>query len=149
MPPWYLLHPAWVHFPVALLSVGLGAAFWREARGRPEWLDHAAIWLLWLGAGSAWIAIALGELAEDTAPHVPSAWRTLHTHETLAYWSASLFTALSLWRFAMKRGWVPQSKAWRRLLVAAWLGAWGVLIATAYHGGELVFTHRMGVRPAD
>jgi len=149
VPSWYLLHPAWVHFPIAMLSVGLGAALWREARGRPEWLEEAANWLLWFGAAAAWVGVALGQLAEETAPHVPSAWRTLNTHEALAYWSAGLFSVLSAWRIAMRRGWVPRTKGWRSLFVAAWIVAWGVLLVTAFHGGELVFTHGMGVRRPD
>lgn len=145
MPEWYLLHPAWVHFPIALLLLGFGAAVWRQARGKPDWLAEAVSWLLWLGAASAWVAIALGQLAETTAPHVPSAWQTLNAHESLAYWSAGLFTALSIWRFLIRLGKAPKSRAWNWIFIAAWLGALAVLLSTAYEGGELVFTHGMGV----
>lgn len=133
----YLLHPAIVHFPVALLLAGLGAAGAWAVSKRRAWLADAASWLLWLGTASAWAAAGLGLLAEKTAPHVPSAWEALGEHETLAYWTLALFTVLSLWRFFFS-GRAP------RLFLAAWLVAAAVLLSTAYHGGELVFTHNMG-----
>lgn len=146
MPELYLLHPAAVHFPIALLSLGLATAAWAARRGEPSWIPEAASWLLWMGTASAWIAMGLGLLAEEKAPHVPSAWQTLNEHKKLAYWTVGLFTALSLWRLAMRRGWVPGTRRWALTFLAAWAAAAGVLISTAYHGGELVFTHGMGVR---
>lgn len=133
----YLLHPAFVHFPVVLLLTGLGAACVLAVSKRREWLADAVSWLLWLGTASAWAAAGLGLLAEKTAPHVPSAWETLGRHEALAYWTLAFFTALSLCRFFFRdRG--------PRLFLAAWLAAGALLMATAYHGGELVFNHNMG-----
>jgi len=137
MPKAFLLHPAVVHFPVALLLTGLAGA-WADAWSkRWAWLADAVSWLLWLGTASAWAAMGLGLLAEKTAPHVPPAWETLATHETLAYWTVGFFTALSLWRRFFKG-------RWPRLFLLAWLAAASVLLATAYYGGELVFTHNMG-----
>ncbi|MBI3551624.1 MAG: DUF2231 domain-containing protein [Elusimicrobia bacterium] len=137
MPKPFLLHPAFVHFPIALLLTGLvgaGVSVWSK---RWAWLADAVSWLLWLGTASAWGAMGLGLLAEKTAPHVPPAWETLATHKTLAYWTVGLFIVLSLWRRFFK-------DRWSRLFLLAWLGAATVLLATAYHGGELVFTHNMG-----
>ena len=133
----FLLHPAFVHFPIALLLTGLAAAcvsaWWKSW----AWLADAVSWLLWLGTASAWVAAGLGFLAEKTAPHVPSAWETLDKHQTLAYWTLGVFTTLSLWRFFFR-------DRWPRLFLIAWLAAAAVLLATAYQGGELVFTHNMG-----
>ena len=137
MPKPFLLHPAVVHFPIALLLTGLAGAWVAAWSKRWAWLADAVSWLLWLGTASAWVTGGLGLLAENTAPHVPPAWETLATHETLAYWTVGLFTALSLWRWFFR-------DRWPRLFLLAWLAAAGVLLATAYHGGELVFTHNMG-----
>ncbi len=134
-PPLYLLHPAVVHFPIALLSAGLVAGVLGRRR---EAAAQAASWLLWAGTLSAWAALGLGLLAAKTAPHVPPAWETLNLHQTLAYWTVGLFTALSLWRWRLGR------KA-EVYFLAVWLAACGVLLATGYQGGELVFTHGMGV----
>ncbi len=137
MPKPYLLHPEFVHFPIALLLTGLAGACAETWRKRPAWLPDAVSWLLWLGTASAGIAAGLGYLAKRTAPHVPSAWETLATHETLAYWTVGLFTVLSLWRRFFR-------DRWPVVFVFAWLAATAALSMTAYYGGELVFTHNMG-----
>ena len=134
-PPLYLLHPVAVHFPIALLLAGFAAAVLGRRR---EAAAQAAPWLLWAGTLSAWAAMGLGLLAAKTAPHVPPAWETLNLHQTLGFWTIGLFTALSLWRWRLGR----RAEA---LFLAAWLGACGVLLATGYEGGKLVFTHAMGV----
>lgn len=134
-PPLYLLHPAAVHFPIALLSAGWVAGVLGRRR---EAAAQAASWLLWGGTVSAWAALGLGLVAAKTAPHVPSAWETLNLHQTLGWWTVGLFTALSLWRWRLGR------KA-EGYFLAAWLVACGVLLATGFQGGELVFTHAMGV----
>jgi uncharacterized membrane protein len=137
VPKPYLLHPAVVHFPLALLLTGLVGACAAAWRKRPAWLNDAVSWLLWLGTASAWAALALGMLAKRTAPHVPPAWEALDLHETLGYWTAGSFTALSVWR----RFFSQRAPAW---FLLAWLAAAAVLCATGYYGGELVFTHNMG-----
>jgi len=131
----YLLHPVAVHFPIALLCAGLVSGILGRRR---ETAAQAASWLLWAGTLSAWAALGLGLLAAKTAPHVPPAWETLNLHETLAWWTAGLFTALSVWRWR----WGRKAEVY---FLAAWLAACGVLLATGYQGGELVFKHGMGV----
>lgn len=142
MPKPYLLHAAFVHFPIALLLTGLAGGLVDSATKKWGWLADAVSWLLWLGAASAWAALGLGFLAERTAPHVPPAWETLATHKALAFWTVGVFSALALWRFFFR-------ERWPRLFVAAWLAAAGVLLATAYQGGELVFTHNMGTAASE
>jgi len=133
----YLLHPAVVHLPIALLLTGLAGALAerRDAvRGR---LGDAVSWLLWLGTASAWLSVALGLLAARTAPHVPPAWETLADHRALGLWTAGLFSLLSAWR------WRARERA-PGLFLLGWMAAAVVLGAAAYHGGELVFTYNMG-----
>ncbi len=137
MPKPYLLHAAFVHFPIALLLTGLAGGVVDRVTKSWGWLADAVSWLLWLGTASAWAAMGLGLLAENTAPHVPTAWETLANHKALGFWTVGVFSALTLWRrFFKERG--------PRIFVAVWLAAAGVLLATAYQGGELVFTHNMG-----
>lgn len=144
---WYLLHPAVVHFPLALLLVGGAARAVSFSRRAPAWLEGASDWLLWLGAATAWLAVLLGHVAEDSAPHVPPAWRTLHDHEELATWTAGWYTALSVAVFWLRRQGRPGR--WSKPAIAAfWLLGWAGLLRTAYLGGELVFTHGMGVGEA-
>lgn len=133
------LHPAAVHFPIAFLTLGLAAAAAARLGRGPQWLNEAASWLLWLGTLAAWAALGLGLLAEEYVPHVPAAWKVLEEHETLAWWTAGLFTALSLWRWRRPR-------AWETAFLLAWAVAAGVLVSTAWHGGELVFAFGVGFK---
>lgn len=141
----YLLHPAAVHFPVAILLLGLAVEGFSHLRPNAQELTRAASGLLWLGTLCAWAAFGLGLLAEETAPHVPPAWETLAEHETLGYWTVGLFSALSLWRlWAVRKG--RTTRRWARVFLTVWLLSAGVLVSTAFHGGELVFRFGMGVR---
>lgn len=142
---WHRLHPIAVHYPVALLTLGLAAALAAELRGFRDRLAEAASWLLWLGAASAWAALGLGLVAERTAPHVPPAWELLAEHETLAWWTAGCFSALSAWRFWSRAAGYRAGKAARAAFLAAWAGAVGLLAATAHHGGQLVYGFGLGV----
>src|SRR5258708_35474206 len=102
MIPLYYLHPIAVHFPIALLSTGLlmqiVGSFYRKA----DWLPSAATWLLWVGTIGLWIAMALGLLAEDTAPSVPPALEVISDHKYLAFWAVGMFTFISLWKLILK-----------------------------------------------
>lgn len=140
----FLLHPAAVHFPIALLAAGLAVAAVRLRKTAPEWLARAQSWLLWLGTLSAWAALGLGLLAESTAPHKPLAWEVLADHETLAWWTCAAFSALSGLRLHAARTGRGGGR-WRLAEFLLWLAAFALLAATAWHGGELVYRYGMGV----
>ena len=139
------LHPAAVHFPIALLIAGAAAAGLRLRRASPEWLSKAESWLLWLGTLSAWATLGLGLLAEKTAPHVPLAWEVLAEHEELAWRTVAVFSALSFVRlYAVRRG--PDAGKLRAAQVLLWMIALWLLVSTAMHGAELVYGFGVGVR---
>jgi uncharacterized membrane protein len=146
VPTVYQLHPAAVHFPIALLTLGLAVAAARLRKAAPLWLSAAESWLLWLGTLGAWTALGLGLLAERFAPHKPLAWEVLADHKTLAWWTCGVFSALSLLRFWATRAGLDSG--WRRgAQLALWLAAFALLIATAQHGGRLVYDFGMGLTP--
>ena len=140
----YLLHPVAVHFPIALLTLGFAAEgvnhLYKNECIR-SWVSQAALWMLWLGTLAAWAAVGLGLLAEETVPHVPAAWEVLEEHEELAFWSAGLFTALSLCRFFLKDLW--ETRRW--IFLAVWAVLLGLLFTAAKHGGDLVYEFGVGV----
>lgn len=138
------LHPAAVHFPIALLALGAAAAGLRVRKNASPRLAEAESWLLWLGTLAAWAALGLGLLAENSAPHKPSAWEVLADHETLAWWTVALFSGLSSFRlFAVKTG--RDAGKWRAAQMVLWLAGLGLLVATAMHGAELVYGFGVGV----
>lgn len=132
----YHLHPAVVHFPIALLALGAAVAGLRWRGLLPDWTAAAESWLLWLGTLAAWTALGLGLLAKKTAPHVPLAWEVLADHRTLGWWTCSVFSVLSCLRFFDKPRW---------LQLLLWAAGLALLIATAEHGGELVYGFAVGV----
>ena len=146
MPKLYQLHPAIVHFPIALLALGATVAASRLRRAPPAWLSLAESGLLWLGTLGAWAALGFGLLAERFAPHKPLAWEVLADHKTLAWSTCAVFSVLSLLRlWAAERG--RDADRLRRVQLALWLVGLGLLLATGFHGGELVFDFGMGLTP--
>ena len=139
--PW-LLHPAVVHFPIALLLTGLLlaglAVFWRE-----ELHGHAR-WLLYLGTLAAWAAFGLGLIAEDTVPHVPAAWQVLRDHKLAAYWLVGAFSLISAVRFWLDR--TPRRRGRELAFLLLWLWGAAIVLRTGYLGGELPYTFNVGTK---
>jgi len=144
MPPLYEIHPLTVHFPIALMLAG---AFFKAlgVLKRNAALALASLWLLRLGCLAAVVAAVFGLIAAKTAPHVPSAWETLYDHKRLGI--ATAITSVLLWMIEEWR--YRTSKPWLTWLgYLLWLAIVILIIATGNEGGELVFTHGMGVATA-
>jgi uncharacterized membrane protein len=142
------LHPALVHFPIALVSVAVLFDLATVAARKHSWLDRAAAALYGLaalGAGAAFLAgrraaDSLGLLGPEIVAHV-------NTHSDWGRYSlwALMVTAvaragLSLWDVKLKR---PLLRA-----AVLPLGVLATLVVyrTADLGGGLVFAHGVAVR---
>ncbi len=135
--PAWLLHPMFVHFPIAVLVLGFLAGAGAEIKGRPAWVAPALPWALAGGTLLLWGALGLGLLAEATAPHVPAAWRALADHKRLAWIAAGAFSALcGLWFL-----WGRRHPRWT---LALWALALLPLVLAAHRGAELVYTYGLG-----
>jgi len=138
------LHPAAVHFPIALLLAaalfeGLGLLL--GERGRP--LRAAATACLALGAAGAVASAALFH-PDPEFPRGTAVGDLLFRHEVLAWATTALALLLALVRlFLLWKGKADGKARWPflagLLLVAALAGA------TGYFGGELVFRHGVAV----
>ena len=139
------LHPLFVHFPVALLSV---SAFFHLAakatQGKPRYASPCAVLAhttLWLGALFALPTVILGWQAFNSVNHDEAGHIAMTTH--LA-WAMPTFLLL-----ALIAGW----DAWRNKvdappsvpIIAATIVTWLMVSITAWHGGELVYRHGLGV----
>ncbi len=147
LPPWNHIHPALVHFPIALLSVVpllvlLGLLWPMQRRG----IHAAALLLLMLGFGGLLLALASGDAVERYARATPALLVGLREHELAAQWATLLFGFLGvgfavIWFLPLLR-----KREVSRRLEAGLLGLWlllstgGVLaLARAGHlGGHLV-----------
>ena len=144
------IHPMVVHFPIALLiTAALFEAGCLVFRGF-LWLDRAATALMTLGGIGAGVAYLSGErAAEAAAPVAGVAQGVLADHEDLALLTliaCGIAVALRLFVSWLGRHDLEVHLGIFRLaaLVAVFASV-ALLVLTAFHGGQLVFDHGIGV----
>ncbi|MBS1793760.1 MAG: hypothetical protein JSS81_07895 [Acidobacteria bacterium] len=153
IPGWDSLHPAIVHFPIALLLIApvlVVAGLIFEKHGRPFMIS--AFILMLAGTVGAFVAVATGDAASELAERVAGVENVLESHEELAETTRNVFAALTTIFGAIV--FVPmifKKELGRRLTLPiglAFLLFYGagavVLLNTAHEGGRLV--HEFGVR---
>lgn len=144
------LHPALVHFPIALVFAALGFDLAALVRRRATWLDRGAAALYGLAAVGAVAAYLAGRAAEDSLGRLPAAAQeAVAEHADLGLWTLVLFLAL-----AVLRSWLAwrargeqrvRSHGFRLALLVAAGGACALVLETAEHGGALVYRHGLAV----
>ncbi len=146
------LHPIVVHFPIALLTVGLGLELARARRPAGDWVIDA---LIAVGAAGAIAAAFTGDsaLASMSLPEALRAAAEDHEQAgSLAAWTsgaALLCRIISRLSTVPRRGVVssPVAQARGRWLSVILLGLATILtLRAAYLGGHLV--HDLGVTRA-
>jgi len=139
------IHPLLVHFPIALLLTSVLADLLALLRPRAVCKD-VALFLLIFGVIGAVGAGISGERAAEAVAHLPNLREAVEQHEDFATGAIWLFIALLLSRLYMviKDRFVSVLRV-AYLIVS--LVASGLLIATAYSGGSLVYEHGAGVKP--
>lgn len=147
------LHPALVHFPIALAFTAFGFDLVALILRRRRWLDSAGASLWVLSAVGAWAAWWSGEQAAEAMWQVSGAAQAaLADHENLGLMSAVVLTAVAGIRLVAVWLAVKDPKTSLGLVraagLAAGLGALVLIAVTADHGGALVYHHGMGVRQA-
>lgn len=147
------LHPAFVHFPLALLPVAIGfdlVALVGWLRRRPL-VEGATAALYTLAALGAWAAVWAGEEAKHSLTGLtPPVEALIEDHEHWAHRFLYTVAAVAVARLAL--AWwsrrAPRARhgavsAARALVLVGALAALGLLLGTADRGGGLVF--RAGV----
>lgn len=139
------IHPLIVHFPIALLLTSVLADLLALLRPGTVFKD-VALFLLILGVIGAIAAGVSGERAAEAVAHLPDLREAVEQHEDLATGTIWLFVALLLSRLYMviKGRFVS---IFRAAYFIVSLVAGGLLMATAYSGGSLVYERGAGVKP--
>jgi uncharacterized membrane protein len=132
------IHPAIVHFPIALTAVGALAAV-VYLLIRREWLRWFAPVLLSLALLGAIAAYFSGESAKDRAVELGVPEAAIEQHEETGIWGLGLtgLACLLSWAtHARRRGlWVSATVA---------VAAAGIFLWNGHLGGRLVFIHGAG-----
>ncbi|MFN3530443.1 MAG: DUF2231 domain-containing protein [Bacteroidia bacterium] len=136
------LHPALVHFPLALLLCAVPAEIYGLWRKGAFW-QKAAFWLLFAGTIGAFLAALSGGWAEDALQISKEIHEKVEQHETTGYILAWLYAALLVWKFLRSK---QMGRAEQAVFAGAMLAAAMLLIYTGYLGGELVYSYGAGVK---
>jgi len=141
IPNW---HPIFVHFPIAFVTaavffVAIGK-FYRER----IWAESSFVfgrWMLWAAAITACVAAVFGWMAYNSVKHDEAGHLAMTIHRNWALVSVFVLILLAVWAVRSWRSAAEPSLGLMMLLTAAWL----LVASTAWHGGEVVYRHGLGV----
>ena len=153
IPSWDGIHPALVHFPIALLFAApvllFVSLFMREA-----WRSWAvaSLVLTVVGTVAAWLAAGSGHAAAQLVDKTPTLEQAIGRHESLAVTARDVFTLLTVafgsWMAIQAALRKPLPAALRTTVHAAFLVVYVAcaiqLARAADRGGRLV--HESGIR---
>jgi len=138
------LHPLFVHFPIALLSLFFAVDLAGTLADRAEW-RRVAGWLLYLGVAFAGITATFGFIAADTVAHGGDVHEIMESHEHLAISVFGLAAFLAVWRGIGKTHPAGPANAFYLLLAGVLAG---LLMFTADLGGLMVYKYGVAVEAA-
>ncbi|OAI11733.1 hypothetical protein A1359_01535 [Methylomonas lenta] len=137
------LHPLFVHFPIALLSLFFLLDLLGSIANKIEWRKTAS-WFLYSGAIFAAMTVAAGLIAADSVAHGGDVHQIMENHEHLGIAVLLLAVTLSGWRLLAKNQ-ISGGANTLYLIFAAILA--GLLLFTADLGGLMVYGYGVGVKP--
>ncbi len=139
------IHPAIVHFPIALSLVAvLLDLVSRHRRGRG--LESAGGALMVLAALASVVAVLTGQAAHDEAVVPAAAAALVARHEEVGEIAMWLLLVVAAVRVGLAvKGWFRGAVAWLYLVIA--LAAAGAAGYNGYLGGKMVFDHGVGTAP--
>ena len=137
------VHPLFVHFPIALLSLFFIVDLVSSLANKSNWRD-AASWFLYCGALFSGVTVAAGLIAAGSVAHGGDVHEIMENHEHLGISVFLLASALAVWRRMAKQR-ISGPANTLHLLCAAILAL--LLIFTADLGGLMVYNYGVAVVP--
>lgn len=137
-----LLHPALVHFPIAMLPLA-AVAYAADLRRPGDWWKQAAFHLHLGGVIALLVAILSGQWAESQLALTDAADALAGKHELMGWANLWTFGLLALWARLMGNKPAPST---RYLFFGLFLLSLAGLFLSGYWGGELVYQYGAGVR---
>jgi uncharacterized membrane protein len=131
------LHPIFVHFPIALFTVALGADLIGQARPSAA-ANTLGFWCLMLAVLGAAAAVTAGFIDMYRADLAQATHRYVHLHRDIGLVLLASLVLLTLWRW-----WILRGRAAAGSVGWPYLGAAGAVFALVvfqgWFGGELVY----------
>ncbi|MGH7527780.1 MAG: DUF2231 domain-containing protein [Gemmatimonadales bacterium] len=138
---WPRFHALLNDLPVALLAAAVFFDLVAAATKRASF-RQVGFWTLMLGALGGAAAVLSGLQAEGSIDHGDAVHRVMETHELMAFITLGIFGVLAVWRIFREN---RMGGAERALATILSLGGLGVLVATGFYGGRLMFDHAAGI----
>jgi uncharacterized membrane protein len=138
---WPRFHALLNDLPIALLVAAVFFDLVALASHRVPF-RQVAFWTLLVGVVGAAAAVISGLQAEDHIAHGEAVHRVMETHETLGLISLGVFAVLALWRLFREN---RMARLERTVVVVLSLAGVGLVFATGFYGGKLVFEHAAGI----
>lgn len=146
LPNW---HPIFVHFTVALFTISAGfyflayicQAFLNPRRSLFFEFEIVGRWCLWMAAFITIFTVLAGFYAYNTVRHDAISHRAMTDHRNWALVTASTIILIAIWSGVRYHN----RKIISISFLLALIVAEGLLLLTAWKGGELVYRHGLGV----
>lgn len=141
IPNW---HPALVHFPIAFATAALVLVAFGILFKTQTWAAQCLTmgrWMLWAAAIFACIAAIFGWFAYNSVAHDEPGHLAMALHRNWALAAAGALVVLAVLDEWSRRSGKKPSYVFLIFLVAAW----SLVASAAWHGGELVYRHGLGV----
>lgn len=150
-----VIHPLFVHFPIALLLIGSLVLIARRANLFPVYtqqLHFTELLMLTIGTLGAWAAVITGQMAYKVVGRTLCDPTVVHSHETFAKLTALLFTVITIIEFVnskYKKGYFIKNTNLRKglgiLCIVLALSGIATLSYVGHLGGKLVYQQAAAV----
>ena len=135
------IHPATVHFPIALLLLSGGSYLYYFFKD-DAFFQRAALLTHIIGLGTMALVILTGNQAAAALNPNPVWGDLLKRHELLGYLGLWWFSMLLIWSFLRQKRFVRNEHI--GFLALLWLGL-AVMLYSAHLGGTMVYDFGVGV----